>query len=259
MSSGRARFRDAGAGGLRLNCRKRRAQRRISVSSSTTKTPMGFLPANSRLGGCATSRGTWRRVWTPYSRAALRPCTGRSFVRSIAYEADGTSASAPCAVVLRHGAWTWSLQRDHVSGGGRPVGGRSRGDAANRAGDEACLAQCPDGACKQRKRLRATTRGTQHSRVSTWGEHSPLCYRRCFSCSDAAARAPRSRLGGKRAHSELITHTRSSASSRVCRVWNYLSALDAGASGANRHRQVPMHKDDSLTRSTPLRSGNRGA
>jgi hypothetical protein len=64
---------------------------------------------------------------------------------------------------------------------------------------------------------------------------------------------------GKRAHSELITHARSSASSRACRVWNYFSAADAGATDPDRHRQVPLHKEDSWTRSASLCSGNRGA
>ena len=180
-------------------------------------------------------------------RAALRPCTGRSFVGAIACEADATSASAPCAVVLRHGAWTWSLLRDHVSGGGRPVGGLRAETARIALAVMLAWRSALVARADSLKRLPATTRGTQHSRVSTWGAHSPLCYRRCFSCYDAAARAPRARLGDKteRADSDPDTHAVSSASSRVCRVWNYLSAADAGATGPDRHRQLPVHKEDS--------------
>lgn len=90
-------------------------------------------------------------------RAALRPCTGRSFVGSRCPQSTGRlqrRVLSSCDTVLGRGR----LRRDHFRAGDY-LAGPSRGDGANRAGGDSCLAHCPCGVCRSYKRLRATSRG----------------------------------------------------------------------------------------------------
>ena len=102
--------------------------------ASVTKTPVGILPANSRRGACATSRGTWRRVWTPYSSSGLAAVYWAQ-LRRIEMSATNGAIAAPCAVFLRHGACVVTGYRMITIRAGGVSGGYSREDDANRAGD----------------------------------------------------------------------------------------------------------------------------
>jgi hypothetical protein len=162
--------------------------------ASMTKTPVGVLPANSRRGACATSRGTWRRVWTPYSPSGLAAVSWAQ-LRRIEMSATDGAIAAPCAVFLRHGAWRRDrLPNDHDQGGRG-----FRRDIRAKTARIALVILLP-GALLSAARTNGTSAyqqphgGTSQSEVSTLGGIARVL-RRCFSCSDAAARVPLSRRG----------------------------------------------------------------